>query len=99
MGTFRENFSTNLSDKLQKLALPQKKFAELMEVSATTTSHWLSGEKIPRDHQIDRMREIFGWSYEELVRDPDSPYDPVISFLTEQLTSRGYQVFKKPTKR
>lgn len=94
------NVASFLTGKLGELDLTQTRFAELMGVSQATVHTWLTGEKWPRDHHFDRMKEQFGWSYEEMVRDRNSPDDPVISFMRDHLHAKGYQVFKKsPLKR
>lgn len=52
--------------------LTQQRLAELVGVSQPTVSLWLSGGKLPRARNLQRLMAITGLSMDELLSDADA---------------------------
>lgn len=93
MATLREHFAANLKRLLQEAEITQRAFAKDVGVSEGIVSKWMNERVFPEDRQIDKICEVLKVPYEELVRDPLSPFpDPVMRFFRDVAKSRGYDV-------
>lgn len=66
---FSAIFSTNLNHYLKINKMTQAEFANRMNVSAATVSHWCKGLKLPRMDKVDRMCSLFDCYRSDLLED------------------------------
>lgn len=93
--SIRKNFATNLRRLLRENSLKQKQFAKTLGISEPLASNWLNEVNFPDPENFDRIRATFGWSYEELVRDPEAPSpENLIEAIKKFADASGYD-FKK----
>lgn len=95
MGSYLDNVAANLKLIMRERNLTQRDLASIMEVSEPTVSAWMKARKAMRAEQYDKIKERLGISPSRLTRDPDGEDDPIVTFLKEQLSSRGFATYKK----
>jgi len=95
MASILKNFSRALAQRLNELGWDQKKCAEKCGVAQSTVSDWISGQRLPRAKQWDRLCEQTGL---------DMPYGEhgggvVTKYLINQLRALGVVEFRKTDKK
>lgn len=68
--SIRENFVFNFGRLLALAGLDQKQVSIDLDYSESRISKWMHGVNFPEEKAFDKMRRVYGWTYEQLVRDP-----------------------------
>jgi len=81
-------FAKNLQDCLAVRGWDQQTFAKYMNVSISSVSQWVRGEKMPRMPKIDLMAQLFNCTKSELLEEqnPDEErggmYEAILQIAT-----------------
>ena len=102
VATLRANLVANVKRLIHLRGFTQRSFAKKMEVDESIVSKWLRQKHFPEDRYIDRMAEILGVSYEELVKTPgDEPNKSAVSnrdldvIINDIAKMRGWRIIKE----
>ena len=95
--SIRRNVAFNLRRLIETSGLKQKDVAERIGYSESRVSNWINAKNFPEETAFDALREKFGWTFDQLVRDPNSySVEDVVKIVTALAAQVGLQV--KPTK-
>jgi DNA-binding transcriptional regulator YiaG len=62
-----EESALTLRELREWAVLTQEELAQLMGVSATTVSHWETGNKVPRPSKVQRLAEVLGVTSKNVI--------------------------------
>lgn len=68
--SIRDNVARNLRRLMREADLRGIDLAKKIGYSQSRVSQWMNGKGFPEEKAFDALREQYGWTYEELVRDP-----------------------------
>lgn len=75
MKTAREMLSENIRYYLSKSGMEQSELAEKLNVSQSSVSHWINGNKYPRIDTIEKIAELFNVNKSDITDDGKTPKD------------------------
>ena len=65
--TYWQEFSNRLKETLEKKKITKTQFAQKMEVTPTSVSHWLNDGRIPSAYYVNKMCDVLKVSADYLL--------------------------------
>ena len=94
--SIRKNIAVNLRGLIDASGLTQKEAADKLGYSESRLSNWLNEKNFMEERVFERIREVFGWTYDRLVRDPIVVSATALEVALEDLANdAGYDLVKR----
>lgn len=94
--SIRANIAANLKKLMKTARLDGAALARELEIDPSVVWRWEHEKTIPSPENFDKLYELFGCKYEDLVRDPKTTTEPspqeVLAVLKHIAQSLGYDI-------
>lgn len=93
----KEIFSENLLSLLDKKGIDQKQLAIELNISPSSVTHWIKGNKYPRIGKIEEIAEYFNVPMSRLTQDQDKEIqqDTLAAHLDGEFTEEELAEIRK----